>query len=115
MQGGGLGLSADRSSFLSDLMDTIVARGRTLLNLRHSAPAVKHDLVQLSSLLLSQRGEASGVALAQALLEGYRAAADGERRLFRRVALKRSARTVLGPIAIENYRSRGAMTSSGAP
>lgn len=108
MRSGGLSLSADRSSFLSDLVDTIVARGRTLLNLQQSAPEeVKHDLVQLSSLLLSQRGEASGVALAQALLEGYRAASDGDRRLFAD-ALRETfgADRARLDCAIENYRKR---------
>jgi malonyl-CoA decarboxylase len=105
MQSDGLGLSAGRSSFLYDLMDTIVARGRTLLNLRQTPEEAKQDLVQLSSLLLSQRGEASGVALAQALLEGYRAASDGDRRLFAD-ALRETfgADRVRLDRAIENYR-----------
>ena len=83
MQSGGVGLATYRSSFLSDLIDTIVARGRTLLNPRQTTPEeIKRDLVQLSNLLLSQRGEASGVALARALLEAYRAASDDDRWSF---------------------------------
>lgn len=111
MRGIGLGLSAERSSFLSDLMDTVIARGRTLLNLRQAAASdeMKLDLVQLSSLLLSQRGEASGVALAKSWLESYRTASEDDRRLFAEALLRRfGADRARLDRAIENYRRTNA-------
>ena len=67
-------------SFLSDLIDTLTERGRSLLRQRETRHAVRSALPDLGEQLLSRRGEASGVALAQALLAGY-AAADETRRL----------------------------------
>jgi malonyl-CoA decarboxylase len=68
-------------AFLSDLIDTLTERGRSLLRQREGRGAAPNDtLPELGELLLSRRGEASGVALAQALVAGY-AAADPARRL----------------------------------
>ena len=109
MQSSGTGLAVQRSGFLSDLMETIVARGRTLLNLRPAASLSEPlNLVQVADLLLSQKGEASGVALAQSLLDEYRRAAEGERRSFARALLDRygaDADRIDG--AVERYRQSG--------
>ncbi len=68
-------------AFLSDLIDTLTERGRSLLRHREPRGGVPKDtLPELGELLLSRRGEASGVVLAQALAAGY-AAADPARRL----------------------------------
>jgi len=109
MRSDGVGWSIQRSGVLSDLMDTIVARGRTLLNRRiSSADADRLDLVDLADQLLSQKGEASGVTLARLLLEQYRRASDGDRRSFSEALLSRfGADRGRLDRAIENYRQHG--------
>lgn len=72
-----------RSAFLGDLLDTLTERGRNLLRRREAeAPVAAPDLAALGDLLLSRRGEASGVALARALVSAYDAATAEERRAF---------------------------------
>jgi malonyl-CoA decarboxylase len=67
------------TSFFNDLVQTLGDRGRFLLG--RSRDAVQTgDLAEIGAALLSRRGEASGVALARTLLEGY-AAASVETRL----------------------------------
>ncbi len=57
--------TADASTFLGDLIDTLTERGRALLGRKGDRDAIPQvDLIALSELLLSRRGEASGVALA---------------------------------------------------
>ena len=73
----------NRSAFLGDLLDTLTERGRSLLRRREAeAPVAAPDLAALGDLLLSRRGEASGVALARALVLAYDAATAEERRAF---------------------------------
>ncbi len=60
-------------SFLNDLMQTLGDRGRSLIG-RPRDVARAGDLAELGEALLSRRGEASGVALARSLLDGYAAA-----------------------------------------
>ena len=72
-----------RSAFLGDLLETLSQRGRSLL--RRGAqprPVPTPDLATLGDLLLSRRGEASGVALARALLAEFEAASPDERLAF---------------------------------
>src|SRR5919202_1818385 len=58
------------TSFFNDLMHTLGDRGRALIG--RSREAIAHgDLIALGELLLSRRGEASGVALARTLLDTY--------------------------------------------
>jgi malonyl-CoA decarboxylase len=72
-----------RSAFLGDLLDTLTERGRSLLRRREDAePVAAPDLATLGDLLLSRRGEASGVALARALLAAFDAASAEERLAF---------------------------------
>ncbi|WID99883.1 malonyl-CoA decarboxylase (plasmid) [Bosea vestrisii] len=70
-------------AFLGDLIDTLTERGRSLLR-QKVGPALPSTgtLADLGELLLSRRGEASGVALAQALVTGYAAADPGKRLEF---------------------------------
>ena len=68
---------AASSGFLGDLIDTLTARSRAFLG-RGRAPWAalsrsNGDLAALGELLLSRRGEASGVAMAEALLAAYAA------------------------------------------
>jgi malonyl-CoA decarboxylase len=73
------------SSFLGELLNSLTERGRALLRGRNGneLPKLSHgELVSLSETLLSRRGEVTGTALAQALLNGYAAAAPAERIAF---------------------------------
>ena len=77
-------------AFLSDLIDTLSERGRALLGRKEPQEAVAGgDLASLGELLLSRRGEASGVALAQTLLAAFAAANPDERLAFLRALADR--------------------------
>lgn len=72
-------------AFLSDLLSTLTERGRALLRGKFSngeTHLTHQELIQLGETLLSRRGEATGVALAQSLLAGYAAASVDERTHF---------------------------------
>ena len=73
-------------SFLSDLLNTLTERGRALLGGRlgggGALPMSEAELIELGEALLSRRGEATGVALAQALLAGYANADAADRLAF---------------------------------
>lgn len=73
-------------SFLNDLIEAVTERGRKLLSLdsRDTARATPDDLVAISLRLLSIRGEASGIALAQSILDGYGGMGGDNRRAFLR-------------------------------
>jgi malonyl-CoA decarboxylase len=62
--------SVETHTFFNDWMQTLTERGRALLG-RARGRADDTDLVELADMLLSRRGEASGVALAQTLLGSY--------------------------------------------
>jgi malonyl-CoA decarboxylase len=97
-------------AFLSDLLTTLTERGRALLRGRFSGngeTSLTHqELIQLGETLLSRRGEATGVALAESLLAGYAAASADDRMLFLKSLADR-----FGPdhqrldAAIEAYRA----------
>lgn len=73
---------------LTELMQTLTAHGQALLR-RARKGADNTDLVGLAEMLLSRRGEASGVLLAQALLNCYqRAPADVRLDFLRELAGK---------------------------
>jgi len=77
-------------SFFSEIIETLTERGRALLGRKDPGAAISHvDLAALGELLLSRRGEASGVALAQALLESYAQATMPERLGFLRALAER--------------------------
>jgi malonyl-CoA decarboxylase len=92
------------TSFFNDLLQTLTERGRSLLRLPRE-PA-SGDLVLLAEQLLSEKGEASGVALAETLLAGYAAAAGTKRLAFLRVLAERfGADRVKLDKALEAYRA----------
>ena len=62
--------SGQTQTFLNDLMSSIAERGRAILG-RSRSVIEQIDLAAIGELLLSRRGEASGVALAQTLLDSY--------------------------------------------
>jgi malonyl-CoA decarboxylase len=68
------------TSFFNDLLQTLTERGRSLLRLPRE-PA-NGDLALLAEQLLSEKGEASGVALAETLLASYAAAPETKRLAF---------------------------------
>src|SRR5919112_1069543 len=70
-------------AFFNDLIDTLTERGRSLLGQKAGPEIVAKDaLPALGELLLSRRGEASGVALAQTLFASYNAAPGEDRLVF---------------------------------
>jgi len=70
-------------AFLSDLIDTLTERGRSLLGQKVGQEIVAKDaLPAVGEMLISRRGEASGVALAQTLLATYTAADPADRLAF---------------------------------
>lgn len=75
--------AAPRPAFLSELFESLTDRTRRLLGRRDSgaAPAAP-ELSELAEALLSRRGEASGVALAQGLLDAFQRADPAERLAF---------------------------------
>jgi malonyl-CoA decarboxylase len=75
-------LGLDRAS-LSNLLTTLTERGRSLLGLSNGARAMSQaELIGLGETLLSRRGEATGVALANTLLASYSAAAEADQLAF---------------------------------
>ena len=77
-------LTFDRA-FLTNLLSTLTDRGRDLLRglTQSAAPRIADgELAELGQTLLSRRGEATGVALAQALLAGYEVATPEQRLAF---------------------------------
>jgi malonyl-CoA decarboxylase len=69
--------------FFNGLIETLTERGRALLR-RNGSPqeSPRLELAAMGEMLLSRRGEASGVALAQSLLSGFQAASVAERVAF---------------------------------
>jgi len=70
------------SSFFSDLLTSISDRGRELLDTRRDRPEDMSQIGSLCQALLSERGEASGVALAADILSAYSQADDEQKSAF---------------------------------
>ena len=69
--------------FLQGLIDTLTQRGRAVLGMKPERGAGQdHDLEVLGEALLSRRGEASGVAIAQSLLAAFQRADEPQRLKF---------------------------------
>lgn len=79
-------MKPERSTgFFGELLNSLTERGRALLRGRNGNELPKlsrAELVNLGETLLSRRGEVTGIALAQALLDGYAAAAPADRVAF---------------------------------
>jgi malonyl-CoA decarboxylase len=69
-------------SFLQELLGSIAEQSRQLLPRSLGGSEPKDDIGELATALLSGRGEASGVAIASAILASYRALDPQERRQF---------------------------------
>jgi malonyl-CoA decarboxylase len=77
-------------SFLQELLTSVAEQGRQLLPRSLRGPGREDDITELASALGSNRGEASGVAIASELLRRYRGLGPAERLDF----LKFLARTM---------------------
>jgi malonyl-CoA decarboxylase len=76
-------VSERASSFFNDLLSTLTERGRSLLQWRSTGAALtRAQLIELGETLLSRRGEATGVAMAQTMLEAYATATPADRLSF---------------------------------
>jgi malonyl-CoA decarboxylase len=75
---------AVNASFFSDMLQSIAERSRALIRRERREPAHERSagLVELCEALLSGRGEASGVALADEILTDYRELTSGPRIAF---------------------------------
>ena len=62
---------AVNSSFFSDMLQSIADRSRALISRREPSRDRSDSIVELCEALLSGRGEASGVALANEILADY--------------------------------------------
>ncbi|WGR59685.1 MCD, Malonyl-CoA decarboxylase MCD [Paracoccus ferrooxidans] len=72
-----------RPAFLGELFEVLTNRGRRLLGRRGAGAATESpDLCELGEALLSRRGEASGVAIAQDLLAAFEDADEATRLAF---------------------------------
>ncbi len=101
------------SGFLADLIETLTERSRSLLGRRRvqwtALARSGGDLTALGELLLSRRGEASGVAMAEALLASYaRASEDEKLRFLEDLATQFGADPKRVAAAVENFAADGA-------
>jgi malonyl-CoA decarboxylase len=95
-------------TFFGDLLASIAERGRSILKLRRGTQrnGGESDLGALCEALLSGRGEASGVALASAVLSGYEALGTEARLAFlRRLVDEFGCDHERLALAIEAYRA----------
>jgi malonyl-CoA decarboxylase len=73
--------ASNNRTFISGLLQTVAERGRALVGRRRESIGVE-QLLSLAERLLTGRGEASGVALAQSILAGYAGLPPARRREF---------------------------------
>jgi malonyl-CoA decarboxylase len=74
--------TATNLSYFSGLLQSVAERGRALVGLRRVEPIGVDTLLKMSRKLLSGRGEASGAAIASAILDGYAALRPQDRRVW---------------------------------
>jgi malonyl-CoA decarboxylase len=73
---------AVNTSFFSEMLQSIADRSRALISRRAPERGRSDGIVELCEALLSGRGEASGVALADEILDGYADLTTGPRIAF---------------------------------
>ena len=101
-------MALSEASFFTDMLQSITDRGRQLLfsGSRATQVAAKVDLQTLCEMLLSSRGEASGMALAAEILDRWGALeSDGAQTFLHMLHEKFGADTTILDQAIENYRT----------
>jgi len=90
-------------SFLQELLTSIADQGRYLLP-RSLVGEKEEDLGELVRALVSGRGEASGVAIARAIIDAYRnATADDRRAFFHTLATELAPRKEEAKAAAERF------------
>jgi malonyl-CoA decarboxylase len=77
------------NSYFNELLGTIVERSRAILERGRERRASGRDLTSLAEALVAGQGEASGTALAQEILDGYRALDSAGRTAFFRSLAER--------------------------
>ena len=96
------------TSFFTDMLQSITDRGRKLLfsGSRVADVAVEADTETLCEMLLSSRGEASGMALAAEILDRWNGLdADGARTFFQMLSDRFGPDTAKLARAIDSYRT----------
>ncbi|TBY44817.1 malonyl-CoA decarboxylase [Rhizobium leguminosarum] len=96
------------ASFFTDMLQSITDHGRQLLfsGSRNTRAAAKADLQTLCEMLLSSRGEASGIALAAEILDRWGALESaGAQQFFHMLHETFGPDTVRLDQAMENYRA----------
>ncbi|MBB2688104.1 MCD, Malonyl-CoA decarboxylase MCD [Rhizobium sophoriradicis] len=96
------------ASFFTDMLQSITDHGRQLLfsGSRNTQAAAKADLETLCEMLLSSRGEASGMALAAEILDRWGALdSEGAQKFFHMLQQKFGPDTARLDQAIEDYRT----------
>ncbi|CAN7713608.1 malonyl-CoA decarboxylase [Phyllobacterium sp. LjRoot231] len=96
------------TSFFTDMLQSITDRGRQLLfsGSRATQVAAKVDLQTLCEMLLSSRGEASGMALAAEILERFGALESEDAQKFLHMLHEKfGPDTTMLDQAMENYRT----------
>lgn len=74
-------------AFFQDLISTIAKQGRKLVRSAPKAPVSGRDILESAEAIMSERGEASGIALAQSVLEGFKGLdPEGKLDFFRALA-----------------------------
>ncbi|MSO65799.1 MAG: MCD, Malonyl-CoA decarboxylase MCD [Alphaproteobacteria bacterium] len=110
-------------SFFHDLLGSIAERGRSLIGLDRAVVGARPvDLIELTEALLSVRGEASGVALAQEVLDRYAASSAEERGFYLHALatrygphLPRLDRAIEAYVADKNPTTMAALTAAAMP
>jgi malonyl-CoA decarboxylase len=105
------------SAFFTDLIATITDRGRDLFGLRQPRPAEAAGradaLAELCETLLGGKGEASGTAMAQQVIESYETLSPQERlTFFEALAEKFGPDEALLDAAVDEWRRTGSETAA---
>ena len=103
------------TSFFSEMLQSIAERSRALIKRERREPAHERSagLVELCEALLSGRGEASGVALAQEILALYAELTTGPRiAFFETLATRFGTDRNRIEAAIEGWRTMPSDTSA---
>ncbi len=94
-------------AFLGDLLTSVADRGRALINFERLGLGRVRPIDRLCDDLLSGRGEASGMALAQAVLDAWERLGKDERQAFFAMLLERfGPETERLEAAIDAYRAQ---------
>jgi malonyl-CoA decarboxylase len=105
------------SAFFADIISTITDRGRNLFGLRAAGPGVApgraDTLVDLCDTLLGGKGEASGTAMAERVLETYETLGAAEQLIFfEELADRFGPDESLLDAAVEEWRRTGSETAA---